>query len=172
LAYYFEMDGCNGALVDSVRCLLRTNYASFKIKDDNHSTIQNSLIQDATPASWEKRGIELQNSNTTFRNVTVSGFDEGLYIFGPGDALVEDCVFTNNNDGVVILGGALASNPDLGGGALGGLGGNDFSNNLDTGLRNLTLLTIYARFNTWTNNPPVEGGVDYISAHGGTVVTQ
>jgi len=175
LSFYFEMDGCNGALVDSVRCLLRTNYATFRISDDNGSTIQNSLIQNSTPANWEKRGITLLNSNTTFRDVTVSGFDEGVMMSGPGNPLLEGCVFTNNNDGVSIYGGGAISdqpNPDFGGGARSGIGGNHFYDNQRTGLRNLTLHTIYARFNTWTSDPPVEGGVDYVSAHGGTVVTQ
>jgi len=175
LGYYFNMDGCNGALVDSVHCLLGTNYATFRISDDNGSTIQNSLIQNSTPANWVNRGITLLNSNTTFRNVTVNGFDEGLFIARPGKApLVEGCVFTNNNDGVSIYGGgdiSDQSNPDFGGGARSGIGGNHFYDNQRTGLRNLTLHTIYARFNTWTNDPPV-AGIDYVSAHGGTVITQ
>ena len=63
------------------------------------------------------------------------------------------------------------TNPDFGGGALGSLGGNSFASNLSTGLRNSTLHTIFARFNTWTNDPPVDG-TDYVNSRGGNIITE
>ena len=175
MPYWIDLDGCNNALVDSLHCKQRTTGAQLKIKDDNGSVIQNCRFEDLTPFSWENRGVYFWfGKDTTLRNLYVGGFSEGITSVGAQNVLVEDCVITNNWVGVVLASDlyiADETNPDFGGGALGSLGGNNFAYNLSNGLRNSTRHTIYARFNTWTNDPPVDG-TDFVNSRGGNIITE
>ena len=175
MSSWVDLDGCNNALVDSLHCRQRTTGAQLMIEDDNGSVIRNCRFEDLTPFSWEKRGVYFWfGRDTTLRDLYVGGFNEGITIAGTQNVLVEDCVITNNLNGVVLASDlyvADETNPDFGGGALGSHGGNNFAYNLITGIRNSTRHTIYARFNTWTTDPPVEGA-DYVNSSGGTVVTE
>jgi hypothetical protein len=63
------------------------------------------------------------------------------------------------------------ANPDLGGGARGSAGGNTIRNNIECGIYNQTYSVIYAKFNTWTNDPPV-AGVDYCNTSTGGVIVE
>jgi hypothetical protein len=60
-------------------------------------------------------------------------------------------------------------NPDLGGGARDCAGGNTIRGNTDYGIDNQSTNTIFAKFNTWENDPPVDG-VDFRNVDTGTVV--
>jgi hypothetical protein len=60
-------------------------------------------------------------------------------------------------------------NPDLGGGARGSAGRNDLRGLWGCLLKNLTTNTIYARNNTWSAYPPVEG-TDFCNPNGGQVI--
>lgn len=62
-------------------------------------------------------------------------------------------------------------NPDFGGGARGSLGGNIIRNNSECGLWFDLPHPIYARYNTWGNDPPVPGE-DYCQMGDGDLILE
>ncbi len=175
-----RISSATNALVDSLRCLQRANYAAFRVEHDHGSTVQNCYLVVSDGSNFD-RGIEIvfneDGNNSVLRNLTISGFREGLQFNAMQNTLVENCNLSGN-----IIGAYLCCyddvnhqpHPDFGGGARGGLGGNIFSGNTTCGLSNQTAHVIYAMYNTWGNSPPVEG-VDFCNgdtAHGGDVIVQ
>ena len=121
------------------------------------------------------RGMELiKGTHCIVRGCTVSGWGYGIFINEDSDPLIEDCTITDNGFGVICFGGSgMLTQPDLGGGARGGSGGNVIRDNVDVGLSNGTEATIWALYNTWTNDPPTEGPpfpADFQNTGGGTIV--
>ncbi len=125
------------------------------------------LVEDCeivnTSHPGEDRGFELiDDSHAILRNCTVSGWWQGVFANTNSDPLIEGCTITDNNTGITAYSGSgeppPVTNPDLGGGARGSLGGNVIQNNTSYGLsvRNEEG-TIYAMYNTWNSNPPTEG---------------
>ena len=118
-------------------------------------------------------GIELASGDTgtIIRSCTLRSYESAVYFASTSDALVESCDLRDNGCGFYLCCSddpANSPNPDLGGGARGSLGGNTMAG-CSTCLMNLTANTIFARFNTWNNDPPVEGE-DFSNPGGGEVV--
>ena len=61
-------------------------------------------------------------------------------------------------------------NPDFGGGARGSAGGNIIRNNSECGLSIELDHPVFAKFNTWTNDPPVAGEDYCVVGDGGVIV--
>jgi hypothetical protein len=120
-----------------------------------------------------ERGINLfgDSDGAIVRNCTLTGFDIGLRITNNCDALVEGCIFEGNEEGIEVgyEDEAWGVNPDFGGGARGSAGGNIIRNNTECGLSVDLDHPIYAKYNTWTNDPPV-AGVDYCVGGSGGVI--
>ncbi len=122
-----------------------------------------------TQAPGEEDGIKC-NSNTrpSIVNCVISGWNRGIQ--AADSMLIEGCTITDNSTGVRIYSGL--SSPDLGGGPWGGLGGNTFHSN-DYGVDCSSDIDVYARFNTWSANPPVQGPdtpCDIYNQGAGTVI--
>ena len=139
------------------------------------------LVEDCeiinTSGVIDDRGMELvDGTHVTVRNCTFTGWSYGIFVNNESDPLIEGCTFSGNMDGVNNNGGTgMTSEPDLGGGARGSLGGNTFTGNTQAGVLNRTASFIWALYNTWDNTPPVEGPpypCDIENTGGGTVITQ
>jgi hypothetical protein len=174
------LSGCANALVDSIRCLERANYAVLRVRSDHGTIVQNCYFV-VDDGNLEDRGLEIvfndDGNDTILRNLKVSGFYTGIEFNAFQNTLVEGCDLSGNYEGAEICCWQNASsqpNPDFGGGARGSLGGNNFSNNTSCGLSNETANAIYAMYNTWNNTPPVEGQdfCNLDSDNGGAVITQ
>jgi len=171
--------GQTGGLIDSIKIYKHTRASCFRIDGAQNTTIQNCVIN-TEGDDWEGnpygRGFEIVFStrNTIVRNCRISGFGEALFFNYPTNTLVEGCDLINN-----IYGAELCctndenSNPipDFGGGARGSTGGNNIWGNSECGLINKADSTIYARFNTWDNDPPV-AGEDYCNTGGGNIIVE
>ena len=105
------------------------------------------------------------------RNCTLTGFNNGLLIVNSGDPLVEGCLIEGNDEGILVRVEDTPNslNPDFGGGARGSVGGNIIRNNVSCGLVIELDHTVFAKFNTWTNNPPI-AGADYCVVGSGGVI--
>jgi len=139
------------------------------------------LIEDCgivnTSGVLQSRGMELVfGTHATVRNCTVSGWSYGIFANEDSDPLIEQCWIHGNGTGVMIYGGTPDStNPDLGGGARDGVGLNTIEDNTGAGVKNQTPLTIWALYNTWDHDPPVEGPpypCDLENNDGGSILTQ
>jgi hypothetical protein len=175
-----ELSDCNRALADSLRCSQRAGNSVLRVQHDTTSVVQNCyfVVEDGT---YGDRGLEIvfneDGNGTILRNLTVSGFYDGISFNYPQNTLVENCDLSGNLFGAYLC--CLQDpnsdpNPDFGGGARGSAGGNDFSGNQNCGLHNSTPHAIYAMYNTWENAVPVEG-TDYCnpdSLSGGDVITE
>jgi hypothetical protein len=166
---------CTGAAVESIRVYERAQYSVLRVEG-----ALNTLIEDCefvvADDSRLSRGFEmvLGDRGTLIRNCAVSGFFNGLFFNYGSDALIEGCMIEGNETGIWLYGDSSPSpepNPDLGGGARGSAGRNTIRDSSHCGLLNATANAIYAKFNTWTNAPPVEG-VDYCNAGTGAVITE
>lgn len=107
------------------------------------------------------------------RDCTIGGWEFGLYINRDSDPLVERNTITDNAYGVFAAGGGeLLTEPDLGGGARGSVGGNTIRGNTLLGVWNSTEATIWALDNTWTTDPPTEGPptADFWNSGGGAII--
>jgi len=142
------------ATVRDVHCL--DPFHNQPIRTVNAGTV--GLIEDclidfrAYPT--ENQGLYISGSpQSIIRNTTIMGCMEGIYIRQDKEPVIEGCTISENYSGIFILEGA---NPDLGGGAGGSLGMNVIQNNV-CGIKNYSDLEVYALYNTWTENPPVEG---------------
>ena len=165
----------HGCLIDSLRAADRGRYSFLRLSRTENATIQNNYFV-VTDGEREDRGYEIVfgNSGTTIRNCTVSGYFSGFFFNGEEDARVEGCVLEGNNYGVELCcyqDNDHNPNPDLGGGARGSAGGNVFGDNAGCDLLNTTYNVIYAKYNTWDNDPPV-AGEDYCNTSTGGVITE
>jgi hypothetical protein len=126
------------------------------------------------------RGIELiSGSRAVVRRCTLRGWQEGAFVAGASDPLIEHCLFEANAVGVDTEESDLEhTTPDLGHGARLSDGGNVIRGNTLCGLANRTRATIFAINNTW-NVPPVDPPVyclsvsdscDICVTNGGTVL--
>ena len=171
--------GQTGGLIDSIKIYKHTRACCFRIDGAQNTTIQNCVVNTEAD-DWEgnpySRGFEIvfNTRNTIVRNCRVSGFGEALFFNYPTNALVEGCHLINN-----VVGAELCctdseeSNPipDFGGGARGSAGGNNIWGNSECGLLNKGTSTIYAKFNTWDNDPPIDGE-DYCNQSTGSIVIE
>jgi hypothetical protein len=161
-------------MIDSIRISERGDYSVIRIRGGAvDAVIQNCVFRVDDGNRWG-RGFEVVfgEVGTTIRNCTLYGFSECLFFNSLSDALVENCTFEFCGYGVnMCCEGDPDSNPnpDLGGGARGSSGGNSFSDYAEFGILNPTTNTIYAKYNTWENDPPVMD-VDYTSTGTGSIV--
>jgi parallel beta-helix repeat protein len=122
------------------------------------------------------RALELYyGTRCVVRGCTVSGWEYGLYINRDSDPLIELCTIADNAYGIIAAGGGgLLTQPDLGGGARGSVGGNAVRDNVNVGVFNMTAADIWALDNTWTTDPPTEGApppaTDFWNPGGGAVI--
>jgi parallel beta-helix repeat protein len=137
------------------------------------------LFEDCEIANTEDpgigRGFEIMNgTHSTIRNTIVSGWGYGIMVSGTSDPIIEGCTVTGNSTGIIAYGGSGAiSQPDVGGGARNGLGGNVIQGNTHVGLRNRCDTVIWAQNNTWDNDPPTEGEpypCDLENTGGGSII--
>jgi hypothetical protein len=162
--------------VDSIRTSHRTDYAPIRIRRATGAIVENSVFEVSylpPPPSGigMNRAFEIldDNTGTIIRNCRISGFYEGLRITQDATTLVENCVIEGNDYGVYICCAAQDPNPDFGGGARGSAGNNTIVNNVTCGLYNDSNNVIFAKYNTWNNNPPV-AGTDYcVDGSGGVI---
>jgi len=135
------------------------------------------LIEDCelvcTHGTHEDEGIRASTGTLpVIRNCVIEGWYRGYICTGRGGGLMEGCTFRNNLTGIYLSDDE--SQPDLGGGAHGSLGGNTIQMN-DKGLHSRSDLDIHALYNTWTYDPPVEGPTepyDYYSEGAGTIILE
>jgi hypothetical protein len=164
-------------LVDSVRIFENGHSSCIDIYGATNATVQNCVIDvrgDIPTTKITRRGINLYNDDqgTIIRGCTFSGCSVAIRGSGISDALVENCIMEHCNYGSdLCCDNHETSNPvfDFGGGARGSTGGNVFRYYEECGLRNQGNATIYAKYNTWHNDPPVEGD-DYCVTGGGSIV--
>jgi len=161
-------------VVDSIRVSDRGNYTVLRASSTTNSIVQNCHFGVDDGETWHK-AYEITGSNQDFilRNCKASGFNEGIFVNGVQDPLIEGCSLTGNSYGLQMWYQPPSSNPnpDLGGGARGSTGGNDLSGNSVCGIENTSSNAIYAKFNTWDNDPPVEGE-DFCNSGTGSVITE
>ncbi len=140
-----------------------------------------AIIEDCafvvTTELYQSRAMELiVGSNAIVRNCLIQGWRSGIFTNIDSTPLIEHCLITDNRFGIDIYSDIGDDPPfnniDLGGGARGSEGNNLIQGNLDYGVWNRNFEgPIYARFNTWDNDPPSEGDlapVDYYAPNGGT----
>ena len=109
----------------------------------------------------------------------MTGFHNGgsgtaIFFNRSSDALVEGCTIEDNGWGFYLCCDSDPTSnpvPDLGGGARGGAGGNTIRNNDTCGLYSASTNDVYAKYNTWTNDPPVDGE-DYCIAETGDIIVE
>ncbi len=163
-----------GNRVDSIRIFERAGYAVCRAENATGPVIENCVfvVDDGVTAD---RGINLfPNSNGGIvRNCTLTGFNIALRITNTSDLLVEGCIIEGNATGIEVgyedSPGSI--NPDFGGGARGSLGGNIIRDNSGCGLWFDLPHPIYAKYNTWDNDPPV-AGVDYCKIGDGGLILE
>jgi hypothetical protein len=160
-----------GALIDSIRILDAGDFAVIRVQGAHDCVISNCYL--VTTDLMANRALEICSSDagTIIKNCTVSGFFTGLFFNNTSDAKVEGCTIEGNRSGIELCclqyEGSIP-NPDFGGGARGSIGGNVVRNNSVCGLYNDTPNDVFAKYNTWTNDPPVEG-TDFCNVGGGSV---
>jgi hypothetical protein len=165
------------AVLDSLRMTDIAVNADVRLASTVGTSVTNCrLIADED--TWAGRGFEIivNDAGSVVRDCVVSGFALGIFSNGAADPLIQGCTIENNNYGVDLCCYASDTSnpvPDLGGGARGSLGGNIIRNNSTYGLYNPTKSTIYAKYNTWNNDPPTFGstnGSDICNVEPGSVV--
>jgi hypothetical protein len=163
----------NGVVVDSLILPERAAWTALGIGGSTNTTVTNCRI--SVGGEPQGRGIQISgdDTGTTIRNCILSGFDSGIFIVGDSNALVEACTIENNMRGIELCCSAFESDPnlDFGGGARGGTGGNIIRGNIACGLTNTTGSQVYAKHNTWNNDPPV-AGVDYCNESTGSIIVE
>jgi hypothetical protein len=90
------------------------------------------------------------------------------------DVLIEGCTIEDNGWGIYLCCDNDEGHnpvPDIGGGARGSTGGNTIRNNATCGLESYSTGDVYAKYNTWTNDPPVEGD-DYCIGETGDIIVE
>jgi hypothetical protein len=169
----YVADPATHAHVDSLRVLERPRYSVLRVWYAPGTVVENCYFVTADDAR-EAHGIEvnIDYGDLVFRGSTLSGFWAGLALNNLCDPLVEGCTFERNNMGIELCCDWDENhnpNPDLGGGARSSLGGNTIRDSSDCGIANGSTNTIYAKHNTWQNDPPVEG-VDFCNTSTGEVI--
>jgi hypothetical protein len=156
-------DPADDVLVDSIRVSEKANYSIVRMDGALNATVSNCRF--VREGVLTGRGFEISEydpgSNNTLRGCTISGYYTGLHINYWAEIKIEGCTIDNGHYGIELccLDDDMSKpNPDLGGGARGSLGGNVIRNHVEHGLRNTTPNMVYARYNTWTNDPPTVGG--------------
>ncbi len=175
MVYTTEPDG----LIDSLRIFQRALMSCIRVNTSTNTIVQNCVLDvgmDLPVGAGMNRAFEIvfNDEGTIVRNCRVSGFNTGLFFNGSSDALIEGCVLENNGFGAYVccLDDPNSNpSPDFGGGARGSTGGNIFENNSVCDLSNLGTSTIYAKFNTWDNDPPLEGE-NYCNSGAGSIITE
>jgi len=166
-------------LVDSVRIFENGHSSCIDIYGATNAIVQNCVIDvrgDVADAKITRRGINLYNDDqgTIIRGCTFSGCSVAIRGSGISDALVEGCILEHCTYGSdLCCYDHETSNPvfDFGGGARGSAGGNVFRYYDECGLRNQGKATVYAKYNTWHNDPPVEGE-DYCLTGEGSIIVE
>jgi hypothetical protein len=165
-------DTCRNAHIDSMMILESFSTVALRITGAEGTIVENCVFSHVGDPLY--RGIEdiSDASGTVVRNCAVTGFYYGIFFNSFSDALVEGCTLESNAHGLYLC--CLADpddkpNPDLGGGARGSAGGNVIVSSTVCGLTNLTPNTVYAKFNTWSNDPPIDG-VDFCNDSTGEVI--
>jgi|GEM_PF-2174151 len=176
--HYVTMHGDN-IRVDSLRTAQRSYYAPIRFKNCTDPIVENCVfdvpfLDPAPPGIGQNRGFEFLGGNTgiIIRGCTISGFRQGFHMGSDNDPLIENCIIEDNEYGVNLCcyqDEEHNANPDLGGGARGSAGGNFIRNNTVYGINNQTYNVIYAKYNTWTNDPPVAGEDYYNESTGGVI---
>jgi len=158
--------------VDSIRVFERAYYAVCRAENTIRPVIENCefIVDDGLAL---QRGLNVFNNNSggIVRNCKFKGFHTGLRITNTSDPLVEGCTLEGNNVAVEVRleDSPNSVNPDFGGGARGSLGGNIIRNNSECGLWFDLPHSIFARYNTWGNDPPVPGQ-DYCQIGDGDLI--
>ena len=163
---------------------LRTTGGCAVVIEGAEDTIVRDCQLVGSPKCPRGCGIRMTggDAGTVIRGCTMEGFDWAAYVDSSSNALIEDCIFGFNYHDIYLCynDDPLGSpNPDLGGGARAGAGRSDFGSfkrtwhpaDCEPGCRltNLTTNTIFARNNTWSAYPPVEG-TDFCNPNGGQVI--
>lgn len=103
-------------------------------------------------------GVRIQNeSNPNLYKNSITGHrNEGILMNDSATPMISKNVITNN--GTDEFGGGVViyheCNPDLGGGAQGGVGSNIIRNNTPYDVMNRSSMDVYARHNTWDHRLP------------------
>jgi hypothetical protein len=161
------------AVVESIRVSERAGYGVFRISYTMNTRIENCRLE-IDDGQRNSNGIEFNTNagNTIIRNCTFRGFYLGIALNNFANPLIEGCAIEGNRIGVNLCCASHVDhnpNPDLGGGTRGSVGGNFIRDNTDYGILNGSTNTIYAKFNTWGNDPPVEDE-DFRNTDTGSVV--
>jgi parallel beta-helix repeat protein len=167
-----------GAVIDSLTMPDPAYLSLIRVDGAANTAIKNCRL--VAEAQSDRRGLEIVfgDVGTIIRDCVISGLGEGIFLNGSSNALVEGCTIENNAYGINMCcynSDSNNPNPDLGGGARGSLGGNVIRNNSTYGLHNLTKSTIYAKYNTWGNDPPTVGaaaGSDIYNEGPGSVISE
>jgi hypothetical protein len=172
IAIYVGSPGMNANL-DSIRVLERPPYSVLRVSYAPGTVVENCYFVTDDGAQMA-HGIEvnIDHGDLVFRGCTLSGFSSGLALNNLCDPLVEGCTIENNQRGISLCCAGDENhnpNPDLGGGARSSLGGNIIRNNSQCGISNGSSNSIQARYNTWENDPPMEG-VDFCNTGTGEVI--
>jgi len=168
-----HVDGAADAVLDSIRVSERAGYGVFRVSYSTDTRIENCRLE-VDDGERESHGIEFNTNagNTVIRNCAFRGFGLGVALNNFANPLIESCTIEGNRIGVNLCCAGLVDhnpNPDLGGGARGSAGGNIIRDHTDCGLVSGSTHTIYAKFNTWENDPPLEGE-DFRNNDTGSVV--
>ncbi|MFZ1946380.1 MAG: DUF1565 domain-containing protein [bacterium] len=167
----YVMYWATGALVDSIRIFDRGDFSVLRIQGARDCVVSSCRF---TPTgAVVGRGFEVcsNDSGTVIRNCTVTGFSAALFFNYKSNAAVEGCVLEGNGLAAELCCTQYEDsepNPDFGGGSRGSAGGNIIRNNEECGLYNDTPNEVFAKYNTWENDPPVEG-TDFCNVGGGSV---
>jgi hypothetical protein len=178
------VSGGSHCRIDSVRFSERSHYACIRIDGVMSGATVSTLVEncvidvrsDELPPAGFNRGFEVifDDVDTVIRNCSVYGFSTGISFNFSSNALVEGCTLEDNVTGAYLCcvdDDDSNPNPDFGGGARGSAGGNSFRNNTACGLNNAGTSIVYAKHNTWNNDPPVEGE-DFCSEVTATIIVE
>ena len=143
-------------------CTIRSIYfedgfghSAIRIANDGNETLVEDCTLMGNGDPEFERGMEIIDaSHATVLNTTVTGWGYGIMVTEAADPLIQGCTVTNNESGVLAF--SEETNPDLGGGARGSLGLNTIRDN-QIGLNHRSDFDVWAKFNTWTTNPPTQG---------------
>ncbi|MFZ1946608.1 MAG: DUF1565 domain-containing protein [bacterium] len=167
------------AVLDSLRMSDVAVNANVRVHSTTGTTITDCrFVAEGDPSGGRGFEIIFDDAGTVVRDCVISGFSTGIFLNGHANPLIEGCTIDGNIYGVSLCCYGSDTNnpvPDLGGGARGSLGGNIIRNNTYYGLRNPTKSVIYAKYNTWTHDPPVFGsayGSDIYNEGTGSVIVE
>jgi hypothetical protein len=152
----------------------------IRVNGTTDAVIQNCVLDvtaDPTEAKGMNRGFEIVNDDqgTIIRNCRIAGFGRCLFINGLSDIMVEDCVLEHCEVGADVCchnNEPHTPSPDFGGGAKNGSGGNIFRYYSECGINNTSQGTVYAKFNTWHNDPPVPEEDYCVYGIGSTIIVE